>query len=194
MGKHHGETAQYPDDTEIVALYLERDERAIVETDRKYGVLLYRLAYHILGDASDSEECRNDTYLGVWNAIPPQRPTSFRAFLTQIGRRIAINRYKEKKRKKRVPAGVTVSAEELENVLLGEEESEETREIGRAIDAFLRTLSRTDRYIFMERYYFFGTAERIAGDIGVSTSAVYKRLTVLKKRLKSHLEGRGIDV
>lgn len=87
----------------IIEMYWERDENAIRATDRKYGRLIFGLAFGILADKCDSEECRNDTYLAVWNAIPPTRPAILPAFITQIARRIAINRYKAGNAKKRVP-------------------------------------------------------------------------------------------
>lgn len=79
-------------DEQIIELYWRREEKAIQETDKKYGQFLFRIAYNILHERLDCEECQNDTYLGVWNAIPPTRPTVFPAFITQIMRRIAINR------------------------------------------------------------------------------------------------------
>ena len=79
-------------DEQIIELYWQREERAIKETDVKYGQFLFRIAYNILHDRSDSEECQNDTYLGIWNAIPPTRPVVFPAFITQIMRRTAIKK------------------------------------------------------------------------------------------------------
>lgn len=96
------------DDEEIVRLYFDRDEAAIRETDRKYGKFLFGIAYNILHDRLDCEECRNDTYLGIWNSIPPTRPVSFRAFITRIMRNTAIKKYKERTCLKRVPSELTV--------------------------------------------------------------------------------------
>ena len=90
-------------DERIIELYFLRDERAIQVTDEVYGAMLYRIAYNVLHDDLDCEECKNDTYLGVWNAIPPERPQKFPAYLTQIIKRIAINRYKEKTRRSVFP-------------------------------------------------------------------------------------------
>ncbi len=82
-------------DEQIIELYWERNETAIQETETKYGKMLFRIAYNILHDRLDSEECKNDTYIGVWNAIPPTKPNVFPAFITQIMRNIATKRYKE---------------------------------------------------------------------------------------------------
>ena len=99
MNKRTGQQAVIADE-QIIEMYWTRDEQAIKETDNKYGQFLFRIAYNILHDSLDCEECQNDTYLGVWNAIPPTRPNVFQAFITQIMRRIAINRYKEKTSKR----------------------------------------------------------------------------------------------
>ena len=80
----------------IIELYWRREERAIDETDKKYGKFLFRIAYNVLHDRLDCEECRNDTYGEIWNAIPPARPSAFPAFIARIARRVAINRYNEK--------------------------------------------------------------------------------------------------
>ncbi|MBQ5361746.1 MAG: RNA polymerase subunit sigma-70, partial [Clostridia bacterium] len=90
-------------DDEIVELYWQRDETAIRATDAKYKKHLMAIAYNIVHDARDCEECLNDTYLGAWNAIPPARPTALRAFLTTLMRRIAINRYYSNQRGSQVP-------------------------------------------------------------------------------------------
>jgi RNA polymerase sigma-70 factor (ECF subfamily) len=98
-------------------MYWERDPFDIQETDQKYGAMLKNEAYNILYDPEDCEECQNDAYLGIWNAIPSARPAMFPAFIMQITRRIAINRYKEKSRKKRIPSQLTISIEELESAI-----------------------------------------------------------------------------
>ena len=104
-------------DERIIELYWSREESAITETDRKYGQLLYQIAHRILNDRLDSEECQNDTYLKVWNTVPPTRPTVLRSFLAKISRNLALNRYKEKNRQKRVPSQLTDAFDDLENTL-----------------------------------------------------------------------------
>ena len=104
-------------DEALIEMFWQRDEQAIKETERKYGKLLYHIAYGILHDESDCEECRNDAYLGVWNAIPPTRPRVFKAFIAQVVRRIAINRYNEKNALRRIPSEYTTSLDDLAEVL-----------------------------------------------------------------------------
>lgn len=104
-------------DEQIIEMYWQRNELAIQETDKKYGQFLFRIAYNILHDRLDCEECQNDAYIDTWNAIPPTRPIVFSAFITQITRRIALDRYKEKSRKKRIPSELTVSIEDMNETL-----------------------------------------------------------------------------
>ena len=65
---------QTANDQAIIDLYWQRDERAIKETDRAYRARLLSLAKNLLHDAQDAEEVLNDTYVRVWNSIPPARP------------------------------------------------------------------------------------------------------------------------
>ena len=92
------------DDQKIIDLYWARNERAIIETERKYKKYLYTVAYNIVRNRLDCEECLNDTYLGAWNSIPPTRPNSLKAYLTVIMRRISINRYYSNSKKGVVPS------------------------------------------------------------------------------------------
>ena len=80
------------DDLRIIELYFERDELAIKETDAKYGKLCHSIAYNILNNHEDSEECVNDTHVGVWNAIPPTRPNNFMSFVCKIARNLSLKR------------------------------------------------------------------------------------------------------
>ena len=89
-------------DSQIVQLYWDRDERAIPETAEVYGAYCYTIA-------QDSEECVNDTYLHTWNAIPPQRPRSLSAFLGRITRNLALKVFHRNRAQKRGGADVTVA-------------------------------------------------------------------------------------
>lgn len=184
-------------DEKIIEMYLQRDETAVKRTDDKYGNYLYRIAYNILHEHSDCEECKNDTYLGVWNAIPPAKPVSLRAFVSQIMRRIAINKYYENTRKRKVPSELTVSMEECEG-FIGEAESVEeeiiAKELGKFISDFVRNLSDKKQYIFMSRFYLVEPVSVTAKELGITQSAVYKELSKLKKELRADLKSKGVDI
>ncbi len=182
------------DDTKIIELYWSRDEAAITATDVKYRKHLFSVAYHILGDRLDCEECLNDTYLGAWNAIPPQRPTALKAFLTTVMRRIAINRYHANRKKRAVPSEMTVSLNELEEFISDDGDPSadfEAARLGHIISQFLRSLSDRRRFIFMSRYYMAEPIDQIAKELHLSRSMVNKELAAIRSALKKTLESEG---
>jgi RNA polymerase sigma-70 factor (ECF subfamily) len=196
MGGHKTPKA-FASDEEIVDMYWQRDPEAIRETDQKYGRLLQSTAFNILADLEDSEECQNDAYLKIWNAIPSARPTEFYAFIVQITRRIAIDRYREKSRKKRVPSQLTLSIEELKNSLsssISVEEEYDAKILGELITEYVRGLNARQQYIFVDRYYMAEPVEKIASDLSISLRTAYREIDKIKADLKKYLEGNGIYV
>lgn len=184
-------------DEKIVELFWQRDELAIRETDLKYKNFLLSIAYNIVCDIYDSEECLNDTYIGAWNAIPPAKPTLLQAFLATIMRRTAIDRYKARRRQKRVASELTVSLSEVENFLSGDDEpfSElEAKELGRLISDFVRKLPKRRMYIFMSRYYVARPIREIAGLLGCSESTVNKEISAIKHDLRGILTKEGYEL
>jgi RNA polymerase sigma-70 factor (ECF subfamily) len=180
-------------DFDIVELFFQRDERAITETDAKYGKYLFSVAYNIVHDRIDCEECLNDTYLDAWNTIPPERPAVLKAFLAIIMRRRAIDRYKAEKRKKRIPSELTVSLSELEFTLSDDtpQSKLEAKELCRIISDFLRSLPERRAYIFMSRYYAARPIREIANKLCVSESTVNKELALIRQSLRKMLESEG---
>lgn len=184
-------------DEKIIDMYWERDPDAIQETDQKYGQLMRNVAYNILFDSLDCEECRNDAYLGIWNAIPSARPAAFSAFIVQIIRRIAINRYKEKSRMKRIPSQITISMEDLKKTISSGrsiEEVYEAKELGKMISEYIEGLNERQQYIFIDRYYLAEPVEKIASDLSISVRTAYREIEKIKQGLKRHLEGNGVFV
>lgn len=185
------------DDEQIIDLYWDRDETAIEGTDIKYGKFLFKIAYNILHDSCDCKECQNDTYLGIWNSIPPTRPDVFPAFITKITRHIAINRYKEKRAKKNIPSEFTVSMEDLYDTLQSTESVEtdvEAEEVGRLISNYVRGLSKKNRYIFVGRFYMADSVDQIAQELNLTSSSIYKALDRIKIGLKNHLKKNGVII
>lgn len=191
-GKH---TARRPlDDEAIVGLYWERDEKAIEETDFKYKNYLFSIAYNILHERLDCEECLNDTYLGAWNAIPPSRPNVLKAFLTTIARRIAIKRYHKHLRQSVIPSELTVALSELEDFVAGDGDvgaEFDAERLGLVISNFVRSLPERRRFVFMSRYYAAEPIETIARDLHLSRSTVNKELAAIRSALKEALESEG---
>ena len=196
MNKNEQPSMHLADD-KIVDMYWERNPDAIQETDQKYGPLLRNVACNILADALDCEECQNDAYLGIWNAIPTARPRTFVAFIVQIMRRTAIDRYRENTRIKRIPSQLTTSIQELENAIShgpSIEEIYDAKEIGEMVSAYLESLNSRQRYIFIDRYYAAETVEKIAADLSIPVQTVYWELRRIKRGLKGFLERNGVRV
>ena len=143
------------DDRDIIALYWQRMEAAIHETAAKYGGLCYTIAHNILSSREDSEECVNDTYLGLWNAIPPQKPERFSAFVARVTRNLALKRFDHVNAQKRNPVAVR-SLEELGECVSGRESVEtevEARRLKELLDAFLWAQDEERRNIVLLRYW-----------------------------------------
>lgn len=183
------------DDSRIIELYFSRDEAAIIETERTYGKRLGHLSFGILKDSEDAGECVNDTYLRAWNAIPPQKPTFFNAFLAKICRNLCFDRLDYNRANKRNFELVSLTIE-LENCIpdrLAEAEFG-YGEIGDTLTTFLSTLPNDSKLIFMRRYWFCETIAEIAKYYQVSEGKVKTSLHRTRKRLKAYLEAEGICV
>ena len=180
------------DDRQIIDLYFARSERAIKETEKKYGKLCMRIARNILGSETDTEECVNDTYLCVWNTIPPQRPNNFMAFISKITRNISLKRLRFDNAVKR-SALTVVSLSEIENVIpdfrfsnMGDEQ------LGKLISDFLRTEKPDARNVFICKYWFFDTISVIADRYAFSASKVKSMLYHTRNRLRDYLTKEGV--
>ncbi|MBP3315668.1 MAG: RNA polymerase sigma factor [Clostridia bacterium] len=179
-------------DEEIIALYWDRDEQAISRTDEKYKKFLLSVAFNIVFDDQDCEECLNDTYIDAWNSMPPSKPALLQAFLATIMRRTAIDRYKSRKRQKRIASELTVSLSELEEIIADESDSSaETDELARLLSDFVRSLPDRRMYIFMSRYYFARPIGEIASLLGCSESTVNKEIAAIKRELQEKLMKEG---
>ena len=196
MKKNETQIMNFLSDQEIIELYWARNERAITETDAKYKRYLFTIAYNILHDRLDCEECINDTYLGTWNTIPPEKPSVFQAFISKIMRNIAVNRYKKNKADKRVPSEMTLSISEIENVFPDPSTTEEAymiSQISHIISEYLRGLSDKNAFIFISRYYCSDKIADIAKMLHTSESTVFRELTKMKNSLKEILIKEGYD-
>ena len=181
-------------DEQIIALYNERDERAIKETDAKYRAKLLAVARSVLHDVRDCEECLNDTYVRVWNSIPPACPDSLRAFLISITRRNAFNYYKAAKRKKRIPSDMVSSLSDLDGMLADSDAfytEQEANRLGELLSGFVDTLSDRRAFVFMSRYYLCRPIAEIARKLCCSESTVHKEIAVIKQMLQQLLESEG---
>jgi RNA polymerase sigma-70 factor (ECF subfamily) len=180
------------DDRNILKLLLKRSERALEELAKRFGKRLKSIALHILGSKRDAEECENDTYLAVWNTVPPKQPDPLAGYVYALGRNIALDRYKFLSADKR-DSRYDVSLDELEGCIPAPalEEQVEAQELGAAINRFLATLSRDNRAIFLRRYWFGDGVGEIARDFSTTAGAVSLRLGRMRTRLHTHLVKEG---
>lgn len=181
-------------DGQIVDLYWRRDEEAISATDGKYGKYLYKLAYNIINEEDDSRSALNDTYLGAWDAIPPHRPEKLLLFLSKIARRVSIDYYRHRSAKKRVPAGLISSLDELSECIGDGGEELDAAELGALINAFLGSLEPRWRRAFVCRYYYSNTVEDIAKALAVGPSLIYRELARIRRELANCLENEGYKI
>lgn len=181
-------------DTEIIALYWERDERALAETADAYGHYCYSIAYHILHIREDSEECVNDTWLRAWDAIPPARPNYLNLFLGTITRNLSFDRWKRRQAAKRGGGQTELVIEELEECIPTvhtTEEAVDEAELQRMLNDFLGTLRERERQVFLRRYWYAWECGEIARYYDMKPNTVKTTLFRLRGRLREYLEREG---
>ena len=183
------------EDAKIIALFWERNEQAIKETDTAYGRRLYGLSNNILNNPEDAEESVSDTYMETWKSIPPKCPEFFYAFLVSICRHISFNRLDWRLAAKR-NAEVVVLTHELESCIPDRRQINEFegRELRRVLEAFLDSLSRENRLIFLRRYLYVDTVAQIAERYGFTESKVKTQLHRTRVKLYRYLIKEGIHV
>lgn len=182
------------EDDEIVNLYLTRQEKAIYETDKKYGRYCNSISFNILQNDQDSKECVNDTYLKTWNSIPPHKPEFLKVFLGKITRNLAINKYEFKKAKKR-DCSLEAALEELNECIPSNNNVEkelEYNELVNILNTFLSKMSKDKRKIFLERYWYLYSIKDISSNNKMSQSNIKVMLFRLRNELKTYLKEGGL--
>ena len=183
------------DDNKIIELYFARDEQAITETKDKYGKYCLKIAFNVLGNYEDAEECENDTYLGVWNTIPPARPQMFSAFIGRITRNISMKKLRSKTADKRQGSEALLSLDELGECIpdgQGFADSLEEYELAEIINSFLNSLNTTERRVFVCRYWYCDSIADISNQFGFGQSKVKMMLLRTREKLSAYLNERGV--
>lgn len=184
------------EDQEIIELFFARSEQAIAQLQNKYGKRCLKVAGNILNNQLDAEECVNDSYLAVWNTVPPQNPDPLLTYVCHIVRNLSIKRYHANSARKR-NSHYDIALDELEECIQSEETVENeiaVKELADAINQFLGTLSKENRMMFVRRYWFSDSIEDIARMFRISSRNVSLRLVRMRKGLKKYLEREGIWV
>ena len=183
------------EDEKIIDLYWQRSQDAIVQTDKKYGKLCRRISFNILSNVEDSEECVSDTYLAVWNKLPPQRPSCLQTYVAAITRNISITRVRDRYSKKHGGGELDIALSELDDCIpsgISVEHEIELKELVMSINDFLYSLSRDDRNIFVSRYWLFMPVARIVTQSGFSKSKVLSSLFRTRQKLQYYLTKEGL--
>ncbi len=182
------------DDKQIIDLYFARDEKAIEETDAKYGAFCHRIAMSILGIHEDAEECVNDTYLALWKQIPPTVPQVFKVYLGRVARNMSISRYRAMRAKKRY-SSMEIMLSELNDCVPSSNNVEQTIEVMQLSDyisEWLDSLPEEDCALFVRRYWFGDEVQELAKKCGITAAKMAQRMLRLRKSLKAALEQKGV--
>ena len=185
------------DDSQIVELYLSRDESAIAQTSQKYGTKLRRIANNVLSDIDASEECENDAYLQTWNLIPPNEPRTYLfAFVGRIIRHLAIDRLRYDNRQKRYALFCELT-DEMQECLPGNSnvsQEIDAKELTQLINEFLESCTEEQRNIFVRRYWYFDSVADICAKYSLPQSKVKTALFRMREKLQKRLTDGGFAV
>ena len=184
-------------DQEIVALYYQRNEQAIVQTETKYGAYCTGIAQNILQNMQDSEECVNDTWLHTWNSIPPAKPENLKTYVGKITRNLSLNRLEYRYREKRGGGEVMLALDEIGEVAAPDADlvaQIEREEFSRILNAFLWSLSERDCCVFIRRYYYLESVENISKRYAINQVTVFKILSRARGKLRNALAKEGYTV
>lgn len=192
--KRSGKDVTWLEDRKIIELFYQRSEQAIIELSRKYSPAIRKTAGNILKDLQDIEECENDTYLGVWNTVPPQKPNPLISYVCRIARNLSVKKYHSSTAKKR-NSNYDLVLDELEECIpssIDVESEYAAKEISRAISRFLETLSYDDRFCFVRRYWYADSVAEIAAMIHTDSRKISVRLFRIRTRLHNYLKEEGL--
>jgi RNA polymerase sigma-70 factor (ECF subfamily) len=184
------------EDSRIVDLYWDRDERAITETDIKYGAFCRTLAKNVLSLIEDAEECVNDTYHKAWNSMPTERPSKLKAWLGKVVRNTALDLWRKNHAQRRY-SGMDIMLSELEDCVPSSQTVErelEAAELGEHISRWLRTLAEDDRALFVRRYWNGESVSSLADIWHTTPSRLTQRMYRLRLSLRAALEKEGVYI
>lgn len=182
------------EDNAIIALFFQRNQDAIRETDLKYGKKLTRLSVNITGSELDSEECVNDTYLATWEQIPPTKPENFSAYLCRIVRNLSYKVFRRSKAQKRNADMVSLTDELCEIIPDSSACQPDGEELGQIIDAFLESLDEDTQLLFIRRYFYSDPLSFIASLTGMNENSIATRLFRARNKLKAYLAKEGYSI
>ncbi|MFG6382897.1 MAG: sigma-70 family RNA polymerase sigma factor [Lachnospiraceae bacterium] len=186
------------EDKQIIQMFLNREESAIQEIDKKYNQYCFKIAWNILNNREDSEECVNDTWFRTWNYIPPKKPMILSSFIGKITRGLAIDCLRKKYAAKRPDlhmADIETETSKLDSIVANTlEEQISEKELFKILNGFLWELSESDRDIFLRRYWHIDTIKEIAFRHGKTEGSIKNSLYRNRKKLYKLLKKEGVSV
>ncbi len=184
------------EDINIIGLFFQRNEKAIAETQKKYGEFIKAVAFNITEKAEDVIECENDTYLKLWNSIPPERPEYLKAYIGKITRNSALSRYRFNTAAKR-DSKLNVLLSELEECIPAVnnvEDEFDSAYLSGIISDWLYTIDEESRALFIKRYWYGESIKKLSEQTGISSSRLSSRMFSLRKKLKHELTVKGVNI
>lgn len=181
-------------DQKIIEMLFARSEAAIAHLQSKFEKYCHTIAYNVLGNDFDANECVNDTYLRVWNSIPPDQPKDLSAYMGHVTRNISIDRMRKNNAAKRNSSADIVLDELSDIVSDSAADVADTVILRQAINSFLSKLSTKDRRVFVQRYWYAYSVKTIADHMGRDENYVSVKLHRLRAEFKKHLEKEGIAI
>ena len=137
----------------------------------------------------------NDTYLRAWNRMPEERPNMLGTFLGRITRNLALDRIKASKAAKRGGGQTLLALEELEECVPGHSNPEtelEQKELEAVIGHFVAALPKTEKLVFVLRYFYLAPIDEIAEKLHFSSGKVKSMLFRSRRKLRACLEKEGL--
>ena len=182
-------------DKDIVQLFFERSQQAVIKLSQKYGKLCFHIALNILKCNEDAEECENDTYLKTWNSVPPDEPICLRAYVSRIVRNLALSQYRYNHRQMR-DSHLQVYLSELQDCIPASQDVEASADdtVNSVIQAFLSTLDLTTKALFIQRYFYMESISVLSKKFGIKESNVSTKLNRTRLKLKQYLEREGVTL
>lgn len=182
------------EDSKIIELFFSRSEQAITELAYKYGGACKKIAFNILRNTEDAEECVNDAYLGAWNSIPPQEPNPLITYICKITRNLALKKYRYNTAQRR-NGFYDMPLSELEECIpfdTGNSNPCTEDDLTEIIEDFLDTLDKKSRMMFVKRYWYAEPVKSIAEEFRMTENHISVKLLRIRNKMKEYLEKKGV--
>ena len=181
-------------DVEILKLIAAQDESGLAELERKYSGYCRAVAFNVLGDRNEAEECVNDAFLRIWNATGREAPEKLKSYLGKTVRNIALNRYRDNNNSKHRVLSCAEPLEDADRLAAPEVNYDRDITIAALINEFLHSQPEKKQKIFVAKYYYEMTDDEIATLLGIPRGSVKSGLSRMKKELRRRFEEEGISV